>query len=405
MTVGGGQVVVDTRKALAIVALVAGEGRPFARDELAAMFWPEADDEAARGALRRTLSALRSAVDGPGLLIERTRVALDPAAASVDLAELESLAGSDRRQDLEAAALLARGPFLAGFALRDSPAFDDWQALSKCPRRTDARRPVRPAGARSGRGWRRAGAIEAARRRVELDPLDEPGQRRLIELLAETDDRSGAIRQYRSLVALFDRELGVAPLRETTDLYESIREEATPAPAPVPVASVEVAPAIDAGMRPSARPLPFVGRDRELTEILATARDASPDGRLVLIEGEAGIGKTRLAEVATDSIRDRGGLVLASRAYPGEDAIAFGPIADLLRGGLATPNGVAGLTALDPVALGEVGRLVDLPTSLRATARPVTMTGDYAQVRLLDAIADALTALVLGPGPGRGLDR
>ncbi len=161
-----------------------------------------------------------------------------------------------------------------------------------------------------------------------------------------------------------------------------------------------MAPVIDAAMRPTARPLPFVGRDRELAEILATARDASPDGRLILIEGEAGIGKTRLAEVATDSIRDRGGLVLASRAYPGEDAIAFGPIADLLRVGLATPNGVAGLTALDPVALGEVGRLVDLPTSLRATARPVTMTGDYAQVRLLDAIADALTALVLGPVPG-----
>ena len=41
-----------------IVALVAAERRPFARDELAAMFWPEADDEAARGSLRRTLSTL-----------------------------------------------------------------------------------------------------------------------------------------------------------------------------------------------------------------------------------------------------------------------------------------------------------------------------------------------------------
>ena len=49
VAVAGRPIVVDTRKALAIVALVAGEGRPFARDELAAMFWPEADDEAARG--------------------------------------------------------------------------------------------------------------------------------------------------------------------------------------------------------------------------------------------------------------------------------------------------------------------------------------------------------------------
>src|SRR6478735_9942688 len=60
--VAGDPIVVDTRKALAIVALVAAEGRPFARDELAAMFWPDADDEAARGALRRTLSTLRTAI-------------------------------------------------------------------------------------------------------------------------------------------------------------------------------------------------------------------------------------------------------------------------------------------------------------------------------------------------------
>src|SRR4051794_10602740 len=77
VTVGTRPVVVDTRKALAIVALVAAEGRPFAREELAAMFWPNADDEAARGALRRTLSALRNGVADRGLLIERTRVALD----------------------------------------------------------------------------------------------------------------------------------------------------------------------------------------------------------------------------------------------------------------------------------------------------------------------------------------
>src|SRR3954452_19236782 len=88
-------VVVDTRKALAIVALVAAERRPFARDELAAIFWPDADDEAARGALRRTLSALRNGVADRGLLIERTRVALDPDSAWVDLGELERLAGSD----------------------------------------------------------------------------------------------------------------------------------------------------------------------------------------------------------------------------------------------------------------------------------------------------------------------
>src|SRR5712671_4903974 len=128
VVVAGRPIVVDTRKALAIVALVAAEGRPFARDELAAMFWPEADDEAARGALRRTLSALRTAVGESGLIIERSQVSLDPTTSSVDLADVERLATSSRPSDLESAAALARGPFLAGFGLRDSPAFDDWQA-------------------------------------------------------------------------------------------------------------------------------------------------------------------------------------------------------------------------------------------------------------------------------------
>ena len=147
IAVDGRPVVVDTRKALAIVALVAAEGRPFARDELAAMFWPEADDEAARGALRRTLSALRTAIAGAGVVIGRSQVALDPTTATVDLIELERLADSDRAADLEAAAALARGPFLAGFALRDSPAFDDWQA-------TRAVRVERAEQADEEGGWR-----------------------------------------------------------------------------------------------------------------------------------------------------------------------------------------------------------------------------------------------------------
>jgi DNA-binding SARP family transcriptional activator len=206
VSVAGRPVVVDTRKALAIVALLAAEARPFARDELAAMFWPEADDDAARGALRRTLSALRAGVDDAALRIDRARVVLDPAGVWVDLIDLQRLLASGRGKDLEAAAALARGPFLAGFALRDSPAFDDWQAA----RAVRVEQIVgdlfeRLAAVRLAHGDL-AGAVEASRRRVEIDPLDEDGQRRLIEVLARTGDRGGAIEQYRSLVALFDRE-------------------------------------------------------------------------------------------------------------------------------------------------------------------------------------------------------
>src|SRR3954464_15417517 len=119
VTVDGSPLVVDTRKALAILALLAVEDRPFAREELAALCWPDADDESARGALRRTLSVLRSALGDRWLRVDRATVTLDGAADDVriDLAVLDEALGEPRlasdRAALERAAAVARGPFLA----------------------------------------------------------------------------------------------------------------------------------------------------------------------------------------------------------------------------------------------------------------------------------------------------
>jgi DNA-binding SARP family transcriptional activator len=401
ITIGGRPIIVDTRKALAIVALVAAEGRPFARAELAAMFWPEADDEAARSALRRTLSVLRTAVGETGLVIERSRVAIDRS-TWVDLVEFELLASSSAPDDLEAAVRLARGPFMAGFALRDSPTFDEWQAL----RGIRVEQVVgdllgRLAGTRLGAGDA-AGAVDLARQRVHLDPLDEVGQRLLIELLARAGDRGGAIRQYRELVALYDRELGVAPLRETTDLYDAIREDRFVGErSGPPITAVRASPGSPLVTIGPADPssVPLVGREHELAAIQSAWRASAQDGRVVLLEGEAGIGKTRLAETAAAMIRADGGIVLAARGYPGEGAIAYAPIAELLRAGLATRDGASRLEDLDETARLEIGRLVDLPGQ-RGAASVAAPDRAGARVRLLDGIAGALSAFATGPVPG-----
>ncbi len=395
VVVAGRPIVVDTRKALAIVALVAAEARPFARDELAAMFWPDADDEAARGALRRTLSALRTAIGEGGFDIGRSQVAIHPAGTTVDLAAFERLAGSSHLTDLESAAALARGPFLAGFAIRDSPAFDDWQAARAVRvERSVAALLDRLATARLAAGDP-GGAVEAASRRVGLDPLDELGQRRLIELLAASGDRSGAIRQYRELVGVFDRELGVAPLHETTELYDAIREdrfEPVPAPTPRP----------EAVRREVSEAIPLVGRTRELHSMASAWQASRPDGRVVIVEGEAGIGKTRLGEAMAAAVQADGGVVLAARGYPGEGAIAYGPIAGLLRAGLATQDGQRRLASLAEAVRSDVARLVELPPGLRPSAGgpSIAPDGPGARVRLLDAVAGALAAFASGPVPG-----
>src|SRR5262245_7718459 len=262
VSVDGAPLVVDTRKALAIVALLAVERRTFARDELAALLWPEADDESARGALRRTLSVLRTALGDRWLVTDRSAIRLEPP-VELDLAAFERLAAADDVASLRAAADLARGPYLAGFGLRDSPGWDDWRAA----REAALERAVgdvldRLAGALSAAGDH-AGAADIAARRVERDPLDEAAHRRLMLSLARAGDRAAAIRQYRACVAVLERELGVPPLDETTALYEAIRDGRiatveTPVRVAAAVTVPEVAPAS-----------PFVGRDAELRRLVA----------------------------------------------------------------------------------------------------------------------------------------
>ena len=99
--------------------------RPRPRDVLAELLWPEHDAEHARGALRRTLSALRTAVGAEAVDATRDRVSLVRAAGlAIDVDRFRAAAADGR---LEEAAAVFRGDFLEGFGLRDAPGFEDWQ--------------------------------------------------------------------------------------------------------------------------------------------------------------------------------------------------------------------------------------------------------------------------------------
>ena len=143
-------------------------------------------------------------VRGPGLV--------------VDVSVFRSL----RESSPEGAVDLFRGDFMEGFALRDSPSFDDWArgeaeglrqelvaALATLTqRREDQRRLTRGPGCRAS----------MARGR----PAHEPAHQALIRMYAEAGDRAAALRQYRECVRTLSRELGVSPLVETTELYEAV---------------------------------------------------------------------------------------------------------------------------------------------------------------------------------------
>ncbi|MGH2451968.1 MAG: BTAD domain-containing putative transcriptional regulator, partial [Candidatus Limnocylindria bacterium] len=216
----GEAVAVDTRKAIALLVLLAVGGREEPRARLAAMLWPEADDERARGALRRTLSALRSSAAGDWISGDAHAIRMREEGLRVDVADFRRAVADGR---LAEAAELYRGDFLAGFGLRDSPEFDDWQAAQADELRGLLAGALSRLARQSAAAGDLAKAIEHARRRLAIDPLDESAHRELMRLHASAGDPGAALRQYRECERILDAELGVKPVSETHDLYEAIR--------------------------------------------------------------------------------------------------------------------------------------------------------------------------------------
>lgn len=400
--VDGVPLAVDTRKAVALLAYLAVTALPASRETLAALLWPDSGDTDARGALRRTLSVLNTALGGIGLAIDRSTVGLAGEGIEVDVRAFRRALARARDHghppdqpcsgclaSLDEAVALDRGEFMAGFALRDSETFDEWQlAEAEAHRRDLAGALERLARGRvAGGAWE--AAVTAGGRWLDLDSLHEPAHRLLMTALGRAGEPAAAIRQYRECVRILDAELGVAPLAETTALYEAIRvgDIAVDTRSPSPVLD-----RIDEGGR-----YPLVGRARELDVLRRAIESVGTDGRVLVIAGEPGIGKTRLAAEVAAGVRAAGGSTLEARAYAGEASIPYGPVVELLREGLGGPVAGERVRSIRPDLLTEVARLVPLP----GIAPPPTAAPDpYARARLLDGLADLLTALAAGPVPG-----
>ncbi|MBA3337448.1 MAG: SARP family transcriptional regulator, partial [Chloroflexia bacterium] len=230
---GGDPVELDTRKALALAAYVAVTRQRASRDVLAALLWPDSDE--ARAALRRTLSVLNKALGEGCLDVDREHVGLNWQGnlwVDVDhfqrrLSECRSHGhpGDEACLDclvpLESAAALYRNDFLAGFTLRDSPEFDDWQFFQA----EGLRRELGGALERLTRLLARQGRFEEsiayARRWLALDSLHEPAHRALMELFAWAGQRTAALRQYELCLRVLTQELDVPPLASTSQLYHA----------------------------------------------------------------------------------------------------------------------------------------------------------------------------------------
>src|SRR5438876_560952 len=367
----------STRKALALLAYLAVDGGVHTRKTLSEAFWPELDAERGRAALRATLLELRKLLErthGPGerdhLLIERETLGFDqgsPLVLDLRLVEaaskqvgrgIEPLAGQAREAllaQLEQATRLARGPFLAGFTLRDAQFFDDWTRQHReywhlrVHQLFDALSMLYE---RAGDGER---SIETVSRWLSFDPLNEEAYRRLMRLRFSQGDRAGALRAYANGRAVLAEQLQIEPEPETVALAKRIRHTA-------PVRAPQVRSLLPSHASPGQPPAnlldgPFLGRTAEFgTFIECYQRAHAGRPQLVLLQGEAGIGKTRLATEFASWAQAQGADVLVGRALQTGRQLPFQPLIDILRRQLEQEHALDDL--LNDVWLAELSRLL-----------------------------------------------
>lgn len=389
VTVDGTPIDVDTKKAVALLAYLAIEGSA-ERDALSTLFWADSSPERARATLRRTLSALRGGIGANSLDADRQRVTLT-ADHVCDATTFTALVGETTDHGhadtevcarcvapLAKAAELYRGDFLGTFHVRDAPDFEDWARPVAESMRIEAGDVFqRLAMAHAGNGDYSA-AISTTNRWIRLDDLHEPAHRQLMLLHAWAGDRPGAMEAYNACVAILDRELGVSPLEETTELFEAILDEDLP-PAPAqrrptrPVRTVNDAPTHDMIDRHAA-----VG-------MLENALDSTEEtGQVCVITGDSWMGKTRLIEHLHEMASSRGFGVVSGRSFRAESGLPYAVATQILQGLLA----LKGETEIDDWVTLELARL----EPRLAPGQTLSSADRQGQLRL----AEALLSLVDG---------
>ncbi len=361
------------RRARALLGcLLSSPGRQLGREQVMEALWPDLDIETAANRLNGAVHELRQILEpeiarpanSRMLLLERDVLRLaDRQQIWVDAEEFERLltqANSADKQGteklLDEASELYHGDYLP------EELYAEWAG----PRRDALRRRwmgllLNLAELRASRNAL-ASAIEPLDRLLSTDPTHETAVRHLMLLLTQLDRRGEALRVYHRLETMLQRDYDSEPLPETRELYEALRQGhlrvsgnyPVPPPSKPSTPSTATGPSpmpIGAGARPTFQPdrdnqSPFIGREQEMETIrqlmqtteqsnnpLLSTSKAHPrhSPHFLLLMGEAGIGKTRLAEEFSNEAVNSGWTVVWSRAYEQEATIPYRPWIEILR--------------------------------------------------------------------------
>lgn len=327
------------RKHLALLVYLArSPRRTRTRDHLIGLLWSDKAESAARHSLNEALRVIRRAAGEGTIGTQGEQVAL---AEGVVVLDGDQLAAALAAGDVERAASLATGEFLEGFTVPGASAFEDWltaerqgwaaQSITALVRQSEAE-------ARAGRV---GAAAAAAERGLVLDPLSEPAMVALLKAHALVGERAAALARFDGYAALVQERLGTVPSAEVATVADRIRRDRTGGrKGPGAAAAAD-------------RRVPLTGRSAELAAAGSVWEAVRATGKaaIIAIAGDAGTGRSRLAEEVVARARLDGAAVAVMRAVPADQAEAGAGLLALAEGGLAEAGGVAGAA---PEALGAL---------------------------------------------------
>jgi len=342
------------------------------RSRLAFELWPDSDERQARTNLRKLLHDFRHSLPDTGEFVEIDNeivrwIPTGPADVDV-LTFRDALAAGD----LELATRVYSGDLLPA-------CYDDWVLDERAKLRAEAYGAfMRLTEETAGRSDHPA-TIRYAQRIIDLEPTDEAAVRIQMEAHLALGNRAAALRAYHRFAEVLERELAVAPGEAIGAMYQRLRAGTLDHDEVQAAAHGEdLAPIAES---------PFVGRDLELNQLNEAWNTAREGGaHLVLVTGEPGIGKTRLAQELGRRVRAEGHLVASARAYEAAGRLPWGPVVDLLRSDALRSH----IDTLDTVWRNELARLLpELLDASQPSGR--SQSGDLAQrQRLFDAVSRAI---------------
>ncbi len=372
------------RTSILLAYLLLHRGAPVSRRQLAYTFWPDTSDKQSRANLRTILSRLRSALNDADDFLFTTHQTVQlraDAPLNADLFDfvhaLDEAGQSDdedeRTRHLEQAIAAYRGDLLPD-------CYDDWISPQRERLRGDYLRALETLILLHEARRNYDAAIRHAQRLLRTDPLHEATYRRLMRLHALNGDRAGALRVYHVGVDHLRRELGVEPGARTQEAYRRLLNRETTEKSELGVSRGRA---------------PLVGRDREWRRLVEAWRRAGMgQPGIVAITGDAGIGKTRLAEEMV-AWAERQGITVAvahcyaSGSYITGSELAYGPIAQWLQ----TEQIRDFWSDIDDVWLSELARIIPgLLITHPTVSAPKAPSDRWQRQHLFEALARALLA-------------